>query len=136
MDDAAAKQAFLKGDLSEWTPTPDDLVTYSTSEQLYKVDETYTQSFFFNCGLDNLKIMDESKGNTNSVVLSNINFRKAMSLAIDRQEYVAATAGFKPAYAILNNLYYYDVYNDPSSSYRNSEEAMTAIVLADLTRLL
>ena len=128
MDDAAAKQAFLKGDLSEWTPTPDDLVTYSTSEQLYKVDETYTQSFFFNCGLENLKIMDESKGNTNSVVLSNINFRKAMSLAIDRQEYVAATAGFKPAYAILNNLYYYDVYNDPTSSYRNSEEAMTAIV--------
>lgn len=128
MDDAAAKQAFLKGDLSEWTPTPDDLVTYSTSEQLYKVDETYTQSFFFNCGLDNLKIMDESKGNTNSVVLSNINFRKAMSLAIDRQEYVAATAGFKPAYSMLNSLYYYDVYNDPTSSYRNSEEAMTAIV--------
>lgn len=128
MDDAAAKQAFLKGELSEWSPSPDDLVAYSTSEQLYKVDETYTQSFFFNCGLDNLKVMDESKGNQNSVVLSNINFRKAMSLAIDRQEYVAATQGFKPAYSMLNSLYYYDVYNDPTSSYRNSDEAMTAIV--------
>lgn len=128
MDDSAAKQAFLKGDLSEWTPTADDLVTYATSDQLYKVDETYTQSFFFNCGLENLKVMDESKGNTNSVVLSNINFRKAMSLAIDRQEYVSATAGFKPAYSLLNSLYYYDVYNDPTSSYRNSDEAMTAIV--------
>jgi oligopeptide transport system substrate-binding protein len=128
MDNAAAKQAFLKGDLSEWEPEADDLVTYSTSEQLYKVDETYTMSFFFNCGLDNLKVMDESKGNQNSVVLSNINFRKAMSLAIDRQEYVSATAGYKPAYSMLNSLYYYDVYNDPTSSYRNSEEAMTAIV--------
>ena len=128
MDNAAAKQAFLKGDLSEWTPEADDLVAYATSEQLYKVDETYTQSFFFNCGLDNLKVMDESKGNKNSVVLSNINFRKAMSLAIDRQEYVTATEGFKPAYSMLNGLYYYDVYNDPTSSYRNSEEAMTAIV--------
>lgn len=128
MDNAAAKQAFLKGDLSEWAPEADDLVTYSTSEQLYKVDETYTQSFFFNCGLDNLKVMDESKGNMNSVVLSNVNFRKAMSLAIDRQEYVTATEGFKPAYSMLNSLYYYDVYNDPTSSYRNSEEAMTAIV--------
>ena len=29
---------------------------------------------------------------------------------------------------MLNSLYYYDVYNDPTSSYRNSEEAMTAIV--------
>ncbi|MBR6186341.1 MAG: hypothetical protein IKQ41_08780 [Clostridia bacterium] len=128
MDNAAAKQAFLKGDLSVWSPDADDLVTYSTSEQLYKVDETYTQSFFFNCGLDNLKVMDESKGNQNSVVLSNLNFRKAMSLAIDRQEYVSATEGFKPAYSLLNSLYYYDVYNDPTSSYRNSDEAMTAIV--------
>lgn len=128
MDDAAAKQAFLKGELSEWTPTADDLVAYSTSEQLYKVDETYTMSFFFNTGLDALKTMDESKGNQNSVVLSNDTFRKAMSLGIDRQEYVSATPGYKPAYALLNNLYYYDVYNDPTSSYRNSDEAMTAIV--------
>ena len=34
MDDAAAQQAFLKGELSEWTPTPDDLLAYATSEQL------------------------------------------------------------------------------------------------------
>ncbi|MBQ8953741.1 MAG: hypothetical protein IJ048_06460, partial [Clostridia bacterium] len=95
--------------------------------QLYKVDETYTQSFFFNCGLENLKVMDESKGNQNSVVLSNINFRKAFSLGIDRAEYVTATAGYKPAYAIMNNLYFYDVYNDPTSSYRNSDAAMQAI---------
>lgn len=127
MDDDAAKQAFLKGELSSWSPTADDLPNYSTSEQLYKADETYTMSLFFNCGLENLQTMDESKGNTNSVVLSNINFRKAMSLAIDRSNYVAATAGYTPAYSLLNKLYYYDVYNDPNSSYRNSEPAMQAI---------
>ncbi len=127
MDPDAAKQAFLKGELSSWNPTADDLPTYSTSEQLYKADETYTMSLFFNCGLENLKTMDESKGNTNSVVLSNANFRKAMSLAIDRSNYVAATAGYTPAYSLLNKLYYYDVYNDPTSSYRNSEPAMQAI---------
>ncbi|MCM1057957.1 MAG: ABC transporter substrate-binding protein [Firmicutes bacterium] len=127
MEADSAKQAFLKGELSNWTPTPDDLLTYSTSDQLYKVDETYTMSLFFNTGVDNLKVMDESKGNTNSIVLSNINFRKAMSLAIDRAEYVSATAGYKPAYALLNNLYFYDVYNDPTSSYRNSDEAMQAV---------
>lgn len=127
MEADSAKQAFLKGELSNWTPTPDDLLTYSTSDQLYKVDETYTLSLFFNTGVDNLKAMDASKGNTNSVVLSNANFRKAMSLAIDRAEYVSATAGYKPAYALLNNLYFYDVYNDPTSSYRNSDEAMQAV---------
>lgn len=127
MKNEAAKQAFLKGELSSWNPTAEDLVNYAASEQLYKVDETYTMSFFFNTGLDALKAMDASKGNTNSVVLSNINFRKAFSLAIDRAEYVTATEGYKPAYALMNNLYFYDVYNDPTSSYRNSDAAMQAV---------
>ena len=128
MDPDAAKQAFLKGELSDWTPTADDLPNYATSEQLYKAPETYTMSFFFNCGLENLKVMDESKGNTNSVVLSNWNFRQAFSMAIDRDEYVGATEGYLPAYSMLNSLYYYDVYNDPTSSYRNSTPAKQAIV--------
>ena len=127
MTNDAAKQAFLKGDLSEWTPTGEDLFTYATSDQLYQVDLTYTMRFFFDDNLDDLKEMDASKGNTNSVVLSNVNFRKAFSLAIDRAEFVTATAGYKPAYAMLNSLYFYDVFNDPSSSYRSSDEAMQAI---------
>lgn len=127
MDAAAMKQAFLKGALTEWSPETEDLLTYSTSDVLYKVDETYTQSFFFNTNLDALKAMDESKGNTNSVVLSNTNFRNAFSLAIDRAEWVTATPGYKPAYAVMNTLYFYDVYNDPTSSYRGSDEAMQAI---------
>ena len=127
MDPAAMKQAFLKGALTEWSPETEDLLTYSTSDVLYKVDETYTQSFFFNTNVDALKAMDESKGNTNSVVLSNTNFRNAFSLAIDRTEWVTATPGYKPAYAVMNTLYFYDVYNDPTSSYRGSDEAMQAI---------
>ena len=127
MDADAAKQAFLKGELSGWTPTADDLPNYAASEQLYKAPETYTMSFFFCTGLDYLKEMDNSKGNTNSVVMSNVNFRKAFSLAVDRDEWVTATEGFLPAYSMLNSLYYYDVYNDPTSSYRNSAEAKQAI---------
>lgn len=128
MDSDAAKQAFLKGELSTWTPSADDLVAFSTSDQLLKAPETYTMSFFFNCDLENLKTMDASKGNTNSVVLSNINFRKAFSLAIDRAEYVGATEGYIPAFSMLNSLYYYNIYEDPASSYRNSDQAKQAIV--------
>ena len=127
MDDNAAKQAFLKGELTTWTPTSEDLPTYAASEQLYKAEETYTMSFFFHTNADDLKIMDESKGNTNSVVLSNVNFRKAFSFAIDRSEWVTATAGFKPSFGLMNDLYHYDFYNDPASSYRSSEPAMQAI---------
>lgn len=128
MEEAAAKQAFLQGKLTDWAPAPTELPTYAASDRLYKVDETYTMSFFFNCGLANLKQMDEKKGNVNSVVLSNINFRKAMSLAINRAEYVTATEGYTPAFALLNKLYYYDFYNDPTSSYRNTKQAKEAIL--------
>ena len=128
MDVDATKQAFLKGQLDEWTPTADDMVTYATSDQMYKAPETYTMSLFFCTGLDYLKEMDNSKGNTNSVVMSNVNFRKAMSLSFDRDEWVGATEGFIPAYSMLNSLYYYDAYNDPTSSYRNSDPAKQAIV--------
>ena len=127
MEESAAKQAFLKGELSSWSPSAEELTTYATSDQLYKVDETYTMSFFFNTDVAALQAMDASKGNTNSVVLSNTNFRKAFSLAIDRDEFVTATPGYKSAYALMNNLYFYDVYNDPNSSYRGSDPAMQAV---------
>ena len=128
MTDEAAKQAFMKGELSEWTPTADDVANYAMSEQLFQVDQTYTMSLFFNTNEAALKEMDNSKGNQNSVVLINKNFRKAMSLAIDRKDWVTATAGYKPAYSLMSNLYYYDVYNDPNSTYRGTDEAMQAIV--------
>ena len=124
----AAKQAFMRGELTEWEPTASELSAYATSDQMYKADETYTMSFFFNTNVNDLKEMDKSKGNINSVVLSNINFRKALSLAINRAEYVTVTAGYKPAFSLMNGLYHYDIYNDPASSYRQTEEAMQAIV--------
>ncbi len=127
MTDDAAKQAFLKGELDGWAPSAEELPTYAASEQLYKALETYTMSFFFNTGLENLQTMDESKGNTNSVVLSNVNFRKAFSLSIDRSEWVTATAGYAPTFGLMNTVYYYDFYNNPDSMYRSSEPAMKAI---------
>ena len=84
-------------------------------------------SFFFNTGLEALKGMDEKEGNKNSVVLSNANFRKAFSFAIGRAKYVTATEGYKPAFALLNSLYYYDFYNNPGSVYRNTDQAKKAI---------
>lgn len=122
----AAKLAFLSGKLDEWTPAADEVVEYATSQQLYQVDETYTMRFFFHTNLNTLKKLDQGN-NQNSVVLSSTDFRKAMSLALDRQEWVTATEGYKPAYSMLNSLYFYDVYEDPASIYRNTEEAMKAI---------
>lgn len=127
MADEAAKQAFLKGELSKWVPTADEMPTYNFSEQMYRADETYTMALFFNTNLDALKEMDKSKGNQNSVVLSNTTFRKAFSLAVDREDWVTATAGYKPAYTLMNDQFYYDIYKDPTSTYRGTSMAMDAM---------
>ena len=123
----AAKQAFLKGDLDDYGLTSDDMADYRTSDRLYQVDETYTMRFFFNTS--KTEVLDQGNNNQNSVVLTNVNFRKAFSLAINRTEFCAtATAGYKPAFALLNTLYYYNVENDPSSIYRTSEWGKKAVV--------
>lgn len=127
LTDQAAKQAFLKGELDDWAPPADEMTQYTASDRMYQVDESYTQRLFFHTNLDALKTMDASGGNQNSVVMSNHNFRKAMSLAIDRADYVLATAGYKPAFGLLNRAYYYDFFNDPTSRYRDSDPAMQAI---------
>ncbi len=128
MTDETAKQKFMNGELDDWTPAADEVSQYVTSQQLYQVPETYTMRLFFNTDVDALKEMDKTKGNTNSVVLSNVNFRKAFSLAINRSEWVKATAGYIPAFSLINNLYYYNVFEDPESIYRSTTEAKQAVV--------
>lgn len=127
MTDEAAKQAFLKGDLDDLALAADDVPTYATSDRLSKVDETYTMRFFFNTGAT--EQLDQGNNNKNSVVLTNKNFRNAFSLAINRTELCnTATAGYKPAFSLLNTLYYYNVAEDPTSIYRTSEWGMKTVV--------
>ena len=127
MTQEVAYQKFLKGELMDYAPTADELVEYTLSDRLTRVDETYTMSFFFNTNVKALQNMDDNGLNENSVVLSNYNFRKAFSLAFNRADFVTVTEGYTPAYSLMNKLYHYDIYNDPTSSYRASEPAMQAI---------
>jgi len=127
MTDETAKQMFMKGELSKWTPSAGEMPSYVFSDQMRQVDGNHTMSLFFNTNLNALKAMDASKGNKNSVVLSNRNFRKAFSLSIERSQWVETTAGFKPAFALMGDMYYYDIYNDPHSSYRDTSVAKDAI---------
>ena len=128
MTQATAKQKFEKGELNDYTPTASELINdYNLSSQLYQVDETYTMRFFLDTNLTDLQKMDAAGTNTNGVVMSNEKFRKAFSLAIDRSDWVKTTEGYKPAYSLINHLYYYDVFNDPESIYRNTDQAMQAM---------
>ena len=127
LTNAQAERAFLNGKLSEYSVNDDDYSRYSSSEKIYSIDETFTWSLFFNTNTAYLTALDEAGENSNSIVLSNYNFRKAFSLCIDRSEFVKETAEYVPALGLMNQMYYYDVYNDPESSYRSSDEAMAVI---------
>lgn len=127
MDSSTAKQFFTRGELSEWSPSASEYNTYRYSEGLYRTDETYTMSLFFNTDKDALLAMDRARGNKNSIVLKSRDFRRGVSLAIDREELCLATEGYRPEYALLNRMYFYDIYGDPNSRYRDSEEAKAAI---------
>lgn len=126
MTEEAAKTAFMKGELSKWIPSADEVPVYNTSEQLRQEAVADTYSLFFNTNEAALKKLD-SKGNKNSVVLTNNNFRKAFSMAIDREDWVTVTPAYKAAYYVINYAYHYDIFNDPTSIYRDAPQAMQAM---------
>ncbi len=127
MSDQEAKNAFLAGELDDLALMGEDVKAYAASPRRYHVDETYTMRLFFHTALESLQAMDQAGTNVNGVVLSNEKFRKAFSLAIQRSEFVSATAGFKPAFYLINTRYYYDVYQNPLSVYRDTPAAKQSI---------
>ena len=127
---ATALMAFIKGDLDEIGLTADDLVNYKMSEYLLKTDETYTGRYIFATDLEKLKALEEEANDgKNKKVLFYDDFRKAISLSINRAQFCAdCTSGFKPAYFLLNSLYYYDIEHNTESQYRNTKEGRDAVL--------
>ena len=128
MDGAQAEAAFDEGRLSRLALGDSNYSKYAESEKLYSMDETFTWSLFFNANSAYLMTLDDQGDDSNAMVLSNLNFRRAFSLCIDRAEFAGTTPGYTPALGLLDGQYYYDAYNDPSSSYRNTEQAKAALV--------
>ncbi|MBQ9145477.1 MAG: hypothetical protein IJX70_03325 [Clostridia bacterium] len=129
-DEATLEGLFLTGKVDGLGLNATQLAEYRNSQYLLKTDQTYTFRFVFASDLSKLTALETQYNNgANLKVLSYDDFRKAISLAIDRAKMCAqGTGGYKPAYALFNRLYYYDVENDPSSIYRDTAEAKQVIL--------
>ena len=127
---ATALMAFEKGDLDSIALTADDLVNYKMSDYLLKTDLTYTFRYIFATDLEKLTALEEEANDgTNKKVLYYDDFRKAISLSMNRAQFCAdCTTGYKPAYYLLNSLYYYDIENNTESQYRNTKEGRDAVL--------
>lgn len=129
-DDSTLEGLFLSGKIDGLSLNSSQLANYRNSENLLKTDQTYTFRFVFASDLAALKGLEAKYDNgKNLQVLSYDDFRKAISLSLNRTEFTAqATGGYKPAYALYNSIYYYNVAEDPESIYRRTDEAKQAIV--------
>ncbi|MDD2649078.1 MAG: ABC transporter substrate-binding protein [Eubacteriales bacterium] len=129
-DHNTALQLFNQGNLDSIELNGDDMATYRMSDYLLKTDQTYTFRFVFATDLTALTALEqEANDGANKKVLSYKDFRKAISLSMDRNILTSqATSAYKPAYSLYSNLYYYDIANDPTSIYRNSTYAKEAVL--------
>ena len=123
-------QLFNQGKLDTVALTADDMATYKMSDYLLQTDQTYTFRWIFATDINALKNLEvEANDGSNKRVLSYPDFRKAISYSMDRAKFCTeATSAYKPAFVLLNSLYYYDIANDTESIYRNTDEAKKAIL--------
>ena len=117
---ATALLAFLNGDLDGIALQSADMADFAGSPYVRYQPETYTTKISFNTDAKALS----ARG---AQILSNVHFRRAFSLAIDRTRFAAAyTSAGEPGYGFLNEMYIYDPYE--GLSYRQSEGAKNALV--------
>lgn len=122
-----AEAAYESGRLDLWMPDEQQIIENKGAGRLYVREQTFTVRLFFHTNLHTLKRLDRNGENRNSVVLSNLNFRKAISYALDRERLSETTAGYVPSLSLISPLCYYDVQNDPTSLYCNTDAAREAL---------
>jgi len=120
---ATALLAFLNGEIDNVSLVAADMTKYGASDYIRYTPQSYTTKLTFNSDETSLA----SREGKNAIVLSNLNFRKAFSLAIDRTTFAQSyTAAGSAGYGMLNYMYVYDPFT--GASYRNSDGAKAAIV--------
>ncbi len=100
---------------------------YKNSDRAYFTPDDFVQSLQLQSNKEALKAREEE--GINKTLLSYQDFRKALSLAIDRADFAAKTTTSSLAgFGLFNSMHYYDVAN--GSVYRDTDEAKK--VLCDI----
>lgn len=115
--------AFQKGNLDGIGMDVKIAADYRTSKRAYFTPETYT----FDLNIQSNAISRTDK--RNNLLLNYADFRKAISLSLDRDDYCAKNnPSSQAALGLLNSMYYYDVEN--GKVYRDTIQAKEAILNA------
>ena len=93
---------------------------YKGSERAYFTPDGYIQSLQLQSNKEQLKLREDE--GVNKTILSYIDFRNAISLAVNRADFAAkTTTSCLQGFGIFNSVHYYDVAN--GKAYRESDDA-------------
>lgn len=124
-DEALLK--FNKGEIDNLALSDTAAKDFYTSERIYHTSDNFVN--FLNLQSDEQALKAREKTGINKTILTYKDFRKAISLGIDRAAYVySSVADALPGFGLMSDSYYYDV--DNGLAYRRSEEAKMALIRA------
>ena len=118
-DYATTEQLFLQGKLDMLSMNAETLDKYQGSD--YMVFSESSAFWLLNINNDWDALAAREEPGINKTILTYLDFRKGISLAFNRSEYVAQKGYAKPLYGIISDYYIYDV--DNAYRYRDSEPA-------------
>ncbi len=116
-----AVSEFMAGRLDDIDLNKSDMKTYGNSARRTTTLESYTQKITFNTDRDKLSERQKESGK-NKTILANKNFRKGLSLGLNRNDFASqTTAGSKAFTGLLNSLYISNVVT--GEMYRDTDQA-------------
>lgn len=121
-------ELFLQGKLDGYGLTVDDMQTYSLSDYCYYTPGDSTYFMAFNPDMDKLVTMQEAAGaNLNKTILTVLEFRQAMSFALNRADFCLATSPTNaPGFALYSDLIICDP--EAGTPYRSTDQAKNVLV--------
>lgn len=115
-----AVSEFMAGNLDDIDLNKDNMKTYGNSTRRTTTLESYTQKISFNTDRSKLASRQAETGK-NKTVIANKNFRKGLSLGLDRNNFASqTTAGSQAFTGLLNSLYLAN--NVTGEMYRDTEQ--------------
>lgn len=122
-DIATQEQLFLQGKADNYVLTADYLKTYQGSDYIVYYGNPYI--YFLNINNDKELLASREEPGVNKTILTNLDFRKGISLAMNRMDFVAMQGYGKPLYGYISDYFVYDV--DTGVRYRDSEPAIETL---------
>ena len=122
-DNSTSELLFLQGKSDSYSLSGDSLGKYQSSDFIYYSPNPYVYLLNINNDMDSL--LSRQQPGENKTILTNLEFRKGISLSMDRAKFLAQQGYGKVMYGLISDMFIYDV--ETGTSYRDSEPAKEAL---------